>query len=300
MGIRTRLQSTAGSESNPSSSVTGLSERLAVQETAIRARRPKREQPQVHLSHGRGLYQFHQFSEGSQAILPDGEAVIDSAPPQPLPSPSKHAMKREKLLERWKKLIPNCVEPYLTVLQDTESLQLQPPLRVRTNSCLCCRYARELEIEIVRFNKYDKIKLWASDCAPAAQQLIRSGLFPCAPVHPTLAVDLHMLDFVTRLFLRVAPNNTAWCGAVEDYLRSQGYKLRGEDPLRRRFGNALQWFNSLQHAVGVHMKSILEETRAEIRNSTQYPVPGSVASPRTPRVFVEEVEDEESPGHAHP
>ncbi|KAK7464957.1 hypothetical protein VKT23_006165 [Stygiomarasmius scandens] len=105
-----------------------------------------------------------------------------------------------------------------------------------------------------------------------------------------------MLDFVTRLFLRVAPNNTAWCAAVEDYLRSQSYKLRGEDPLRRQFGNALQWFNSLQHAVEVHIKSLLEETRTMIRSSTQDFLPGSVASPHTPQAVVEQIEDAESPG----
>lgn len=51
------------------------------------------------------------------------------------------------------------------------------------------------------------------------------GYFPCAPYHPTLAVDIRMLQFVTKLFVRVSPNNTAWCATVEDFLQGLGYKL---------------------------------------------------------------------------
>lgn len=54
------------------------------------------------------------------------------------------------------------------------------------------------------------------------------GLFGCAPVRPSLAVDLRVLDFVTRLFLRISPNNTAVCNTIEDFLRSQGYHLIGQ------------------------------------------------------------------------
>lgn len=61
-----------------------------------------------------------------------------------------------------------------------------------------------------------------------AVQLVRHGLFPCAPLHPSLAVDIRVLEFVTKLFVRVAPNNTAWSGAVEDFLGERGYHLAGE------------------------------------------------------------------------
>ncbi|KAK7435306.1 hypothetical protein VKT23_019751 [Stygiomarasmius scandens] len=134
------------------------------------------------------------------------------------------------------------------------------------------------------------IVLWATltnSCCPTAPQLLRSSLFPCAPFAPSLSVDIRMLDFLARLFLRVSPNVTAWCGALEDYLRQQGYWLQGQDPLRRRFGNCLLWFNSLQDAVRACVKSELENVRAgQLQQSSDDPIVAevSVASVTAPAV----------------
>lgn len=62
-------------------------------------------------------------------------------------------------------------------------------------------------------------------CSPVANQLLSVGLFPCAPIAPSLAVDLNMLDLVGELFVNTAPNNTAWCNTLESFLRSRKYKL---------------------------------------------------------------------------
>ncbi|KAK7435870.1 hypothetical protein VKT23_019401 [Stygiomarasmius scandens] len=125
------------------------------------------------------------------------------------------------------------------------------------------------------------IVLWATltnSCCPTAPQLLRSGLFPCAPFAPSLSVDIRMLDFLARLFLHVSPNVTAWCGALEDYLRQQGYWLQGQDPLRRRFGNCLLWFNSLQDAVRACVKSGLENVRAgQLQQSSDDPITADVS-----------------------
>ncbi|KAE9391440.1 hypothetical protein BT96DRAFT_832067, partial [Gymnopus androsaceus JB14] len=88
-------------------------------------------------------------------------------------------------------------------------------------------------------------------------------LFPCSPVYPTLAVDIRVLDFVRRLFLRIAPNYTAWCSAATDFLASQGYHLPGDDPLRRRFANALQWFMSLSDMATARIDTTLQRVRVE-------------------------------------
>ncbi|KAK7459491.1 hypothetical protein VKT23_009474 [Stygiomarasmius scandens] len=295
MGIRTRLRVPANVQADSSGSGA-----LAITETSIRLPQPRNEnkQAQVHLSHGRGLYQVHEPSQGPEPTLPEGEAVVEAAPFEPLASPSKHAMKREKLLNRWKRQISQSIEPYLELQRASDSLRLLSPLRIRTSACECCHYTRQLTIDVVRFNKFESVTLWASDCESAANQLIRSGLFPCSPVHPTLAVDVRMLDFVTRLFLRVAPNHTAWCGAVEDYLRCQGYKLQGKDPLRRRFGNALCWFNSLQHATEQRVKSLLDHTRADLKNFSDTRDPNSISGAR--RASVEEVEDEDASTRRRP
>lgn len=65
-----------------------------------------------------------------------------------------------------------------------------------------------------------------SICSCAAPlHLMRMGLFPCAPVRPTLAVDLNMLDYVTELFVRSPPNITAWCDTLEAFLGNRRYKV---------------------------------------------------------------------------
>ncbi|EDQ99039.1 uncharacterized protein LACBIDRAFT_317733 [Laccaria bicolor S238N-H82] len=54
-----------------------------------------------------------------------------------------------------------------------------------------------------------------------------------------------MLDFVNELFVRSPPNTTAWCDSLEAFLSSRTYKLESRDAIRRRFGNALQWYGNL-------------------------------------------------------
>lgn len=70
-----------------------------------------------------------------------------------------------------------------------------------------------------------QIELIVCDCAPAASQLISRGLFPCAPTYPSLAVDLKLLNFVKKLFLRVPRNVSGWCEALEDFLGGMGYRM---------------------------------------------------------------------------
>ncbi|KAF8836311.1 hypothetical protein BDN67DRAFT_911446, partial [Paxillus ammoniavirescens] len=43
-------------------------------------------------------------------------------------------------------------------------------------------------------------------CSTAACQFIMMGLFPCAPVMPSLVVDLRVLQFVKTLFMWQTPN----------------------------------------------------------------------------------------------
>ncbi|KAJ7816295.1 hypothetical protein B0H14DRAFT_2602779 [Mycena olivaceomarginata] len=77
-------------------------------------------------------------------------------------------------------------------------------------------------------------------CSPAAPRLLQGGLFPCSPRHPSLAVDLQVLDFVMSLFVNMTPNNTAFTTTLEGFLSKRGYKLATKDTLRVRFGNALE------------------------------------------------------------
>src|SRR5258705_7525866 len=53
-----------------------------------------------------------------------------------------------------------------------------------------CVYMTHLETVSIRY------------CAkrPVVEQLVQRGLFPCAPLRPTLAIDIFMLEWATTLF----------------------------------------------------------------------------------------------------
>ncbi|EDR04478.1 uncharacterized protein LACBIDRAFT_304591 [Laccaria bicolor S238N-H82] len=154
--------------------------------------------------------------------------------------------------------------PYMRLVSSTESFRLPIPedAIATTHNCQCIR--RAVDVIVVRFCILEKLKLQFCNCRPAAVQLLQRGLFPSAPFAPSLAVDIRVLDFVSRLFLHVSPNATAWCNTVEEFLQSQGYKLTTQDSLRRRFSEALKWYNGLQDATTKHVGNVLYHVRTII------------------------------------
>ncbi|KAL0574854.1 hypothetical protein V5O48_007108 [Marasmius crinis-equi] len=178
-------------------------------------------------------------------------------------APKPRAQKRHNQSLRWRtEVIPQLVYPYMNMLRLTENLHNDP--EPREWSCSCgSRGLRTLKVTIVRFSRLSELELDVCDCTPAAVMLVQRGLFPCAPCFPTLAVDIRVLDFVKALFLRVAPNHTAWCDTVTEFLAQQGFRMRGKDPLRRRFSNALQWYGSLKHATKGFVDQVLQQCRSD-------------------------------------
>ncbi|KAG6912904.1 hypothetical protein DXG01_011196, partial [Tephrocybe rancida] len=79
--------------------------------------------------------------------------------------------------------------------------------------------------------------------------------------NPHLKFHFKVLDFISTLFLHIAPNNTGWTDTVETFLTKQGYKLAAEGSLRKRFGNALVWYNVLQDATTHHIDQVLRIAR---------------------------------------
>lgn len=72
---------------------------------------------------------------------------------------------------------------------------------------------------------FEEITIITCPCFPALLQLLHHGLFPCAPMAPSLAVDLQVLEFVHLLFVHQSPNQMAWCDALETFLNGMRYKL---------------------------------------------------------------------------
>ncbi|KII86537.1 hypothetical protein PLICRDRAFT_78128, partial [Plicaturopsis crispa FD-325 SS-3] len=70
-----------------------------------------------------------------------------------------------------------------------------------------------------------------------------------------------LLEFVQNLFVRMPPNTTAWCDTLEAFLGNRGYKLTTRDSIRRRFGNALQWYGCLVNQTRLAVDGALEKER---------------------------------------
>ncbi|KAJ7107142.1 hypothetical protein C8R44DRAFT_834299 [Mycena epipterygia] len=143
-------------------------------------------------------------------------------------------------------------------------LELEEPL-----SCACAK--RRLDIAVVRMFKIEHIQIRVCSCCSAPNQLLKAGLFACSPQHPSLAVDVEVLEFARRLFVNMPPNNTAWCNTLETFLSSRGYKLKTRDTLRARFGNALEWYISLEHATNAKIDALLNIARTSVREDGDPP-----------------------------
>ncbi|KAL0565895.1 hypothetical protein V5O48_016120 [Marasmius crinis-equi] len=171
-------------------------------------------------------------------------------------------MRNKQSQRRMTDVIPQLVLPYMKLLRVTEKLHLDP----EPQSWPCCCGGREfrmLNITIVRFARLSEMTLEVCECTSAGAQLVAMGLFPSAPCYPTLAVDIRVLEFVEGLLLRVASNHRAWCDTVTDFLDKQGYRMKGKDPLRRRFSNAYQWYSILKLTTREHIDGMLSECRIQ-------------------------------------
>ncbi|KAJ3779908.1 hypothetical protein GGU10DRAFT_381540 [Lentinula aff. detonsa] len=197
-------------------------------------------------------------------LEPNTESLASSEIVSPSAPPTAHPQKCLAQTLRWQNdVLPTLIAPYMNYLR--QSANLSKEVEVEAVPCTCMDAGQHvLDVVVVQFNKLQKLQLTICHCHPAAVQLMERGLFGSAPKEPTLAVDLHVLDFITRLFLRISPNNTAICNTIEDFLSSQGYQLRGKDPLRRRFSMALRWYNALQQATTSFVDSILDISRQEL------------------------------------
>ncbi|KAI6127276.1 hypothetical protein F5141DRAFT_1250334 [Pisolithus sp. B1] len=98
------------------------------------------------------------------------------------PSGRSALQKREIQWQQWSQdIIPALLNPYLQYLQVSESLW------VVVDSTVDHQSLEDIEISYCA-------------CTPAPICLMECGLFACSPVAPTLAVDLHVLEFMRTLF----------------------------------------------------------------------------------------------------
>ncbi|KAG1810838.1 uncharacterized protein BJ212DRAFT_1448552 [Suillus subaureus] len=171
------------------------------------------------------------------------------------------SQKRANQWRRWSQdVIPSLLIPYQSYIQLISALHYtNAPGQPQQDLGVCragCR-TRSITVACVHFDLLKEIDIIACPCFPAPLQLLCCSLFPCAPVAPSLAVDLRILEFVCLLFVCQSPNQTTWCVVVEIFLDGMGYKLLCKNNLCRHFGNAFHWYQVLTIMAHNHISTLI-------------------------------------------
>jgi hypothetical protein len=179
----------------------------------------------------------HEQSRGYVHHVPTLESIEDR----------QQARKKKKTqqVNTWSEVvIPSLIRPYLRLVRETGNLESPAP-PISPPSCRICPRMRTIDVVCVYMDRkiylmfynalvlicvvgMDSIKIPSCAHCLASKTLVTAGLFPCAPLLPSLAVDMKMLRFVNELQVRSSPNNTAWCDALEAHLQASNFKFATE------------------------------------------------------------------------
>ncbi|KAK6971788.1 hypothetical protein R3P38DRAFT_3336656 [Favolaschia claudopus] len=131
-----------------------------------------------------------------------------------------------------------------------------------------------------RSHVLEEIVIRICPCSPAASQLVKRGFFPCSPLEPSVAIGLHILEFARKLFLNLPPNNTVISTTLEEVLDDMGYKLSNRNALRRRFGNALEWYSAMRDLTAAKIDAAISTARESLAaEAPETPPPSAPSSP---------------------
>ncbi|KAJ3529279.1 hypothetical protein NMY22_g9058 [Coprinellus aureogranulatus] len=152
-------------------------------------------------------------------------------------SPSKTTPKNSQQIEweRWEKLLVDMIPTYLNLLQDSSNLR---SIKRDVPRTCACDGTHSLVVTVYGFDDMHTISV--CPCS-AGKQLLQRGYFPSAPLRPTVAFDIKMLEFARELYLRSSPNRSAWTAALESFLLGRGYIVTGVEKTRRKFAKSARY-----------------------------------------------------------
>ncbi|KAJ3499902.1 hypothetical protein NMY22_g19449 [Coprinellus aureogranulatus] len=131
-------------------------------------------------------------------------------------------------------------------MQDSSNLR-----SIRRDISLSCGCVRQRTLSVTVYS-FDEITTVIVCSCSAGKQLLLRGYFPSAPLRPTVAFDIKMLEFARELYLRSPPNRSAWAATLETYLRGRGYIITGVEKTRRKFAKASRYYALLVAETDVH------------------------------------------------
>ncbi|KAH6865348.1 hypothetical protein BKA70DRAFT_1244851, partial [Coprinopsis sp. MPI-PUGE-AT-0042] len=149
--------------------------------------------------------------------------------------------KRLRQFSTWTEtVLPQLLPTYLTLLSSSNNLA---NIRRSPGSCTCPRSVQRIIVDCISFDGISHYIVCS--CAPARQLLV-AGFFPTAPLFPTMAVDVRMLEFMRELYLCSPPNRSAWSSALESFYGRQGIILTGSDIICHKVAKASQYYALLR------------------------------------------------------
>lgn len=161
-----------------------------------------------------------------------GDPFIAFPPPTPVVdsslAPSRHALRREAQSKRWNEsVLPRLLPRFLANRAKFfgHAATATPNMH---RACSCDAPPARLQVLCVYFDRTESVTLASCPCFLAAEQLVDLGLFPCAPLQPSLAVCLNMLEFASSLFMFGVPNERAWVATLHAFLQKRGFAFTSE------------------------------------------------------------------------
>ncbi|KIJ32566.1 hypothetical protein M422DRAFT_213744, partial [Sphaerobolus stellatus SS14] len=177
-------------------------------------------------------------------------------------------MCREAQYTTWKtKVIPALVQPYMALRFETKCgrtpsvIKSSPLLGRQHRPCSCGRRKKRIPVEVAFWDHIERVYVTYCLCHPASETLIKMGLFGCAPIEPSMAFDVNLLDLISTNMTFLAPNVGGWSITLETFWRERGYSLGQRERVRRRFSNALHWYTVLLEAVN---KCVVDSIRPPV------------------------------------
>ncbi|KAF9505364.1 hypothetical protein BS47DRAFT_1306737 [Hydnum rufescens UP504] len=142
---------------------------------------------------------------------------------------SCHARRKHAQAHQWgNDVLPSLIHPFMSFQREWNA---GAQVDLTTDHCLCPEHHRLLKLVCVHMEYLEDIELVICSRHPAGIQLVHQGFFPCSLLAPTLAVSLDMLEFVSDLFVNMAPNEQAWAAALTKYLKAHGHEFATGDSL---------------------------------------------------------------------
>lgn len=194
-----------------------------------------------------------------------------------------------RFFERWQAILPSMQQPLMQYQRETICQPTAATFTLRSNLCGnedCMMSSKEIVMLFwdrechetipgpvylpTYFTDFETHRISFCACKTLQESLVRSGMFPTAPVDPQMAVSVDLLEFYFALFQRSGDAITAVAGALHAFYERKGFPVnnakvrlelyvasymcaseicQGEpirDPFRKTLSHAVQWYDVLR------------------------------------------------------